>query len=294
MCNDICGATKTTGQAQERSAVQERKAIARGELWVNGCVRSEKRYPVKSMRGEELDAAFVGFAGAYGDRTFALTSSTRPKGFPYFTARDQREMLLYRPRFRSPQTAALPINLAEAQSLGPGITPLYGDASDLMVDVETPSGETFAIDDPALIRALGKGMKESPTVTLIRSDRALTDCRPVSLISVQTASRLGEELQAEVDKRRLRANIYLDLTSARGYGKDALVGRSLRIGSKMTLSVLERDSRCKMITLDPDTGVSNPAFLRPVAQAHEGMAGVYGAVLIEGVLHKGDVVELLY
>ena len=48
-----------------------------------------------------------------------------------------------------------------------------------------------------------------------------------------------------------------------------------------------------MITLDPDTGESKPEFLRQVAQAHKGMAGVYGAVLVEGTLHKGDAVELL-
>ena len=48
-----------------------------------------------------------------------------------------------------------------------------------------------------------------------------------------------------------------------------------------------------MITLDPDTGESRPEVLRRVAQAHEGMAGVYGAVLVEGVVRRGDAVELL-
>ena len=48
-----------------------------------------------------------------------------------------------------------------------------------------------------------------------------------------------------------------------------------------------------MITLDPDTGESKPEFLKQVAQAHKGTAGVYGAVLVEGTLRKGDPVELL-
>jgi uncharacterized protein len=48
-----------------------------------------------------------------------------------------------------------------------------------------------------------------------------------------------------------------------------------------------------MITLDPETGVSNPEFLRQVTEAHDGMAGVYGAVLVEGTLRKGDPIELL-
>ena len=45
--------------------------------------------------------------------------------------------------------------------------------------------------------------------------------------------------------------------------------------------------------LDPDTAEKEPALLKKVAQAHEGMAGVYGAVLAEGVVRKGDSVELL-
>jgi uncharacterized protein YcbX len=57
--------------------------------------------------------------------------------------------------------------------------------------------------------------------------------------------------------------------------------------------VLERDPRCKMISLDPDTGEHNPAVLRKVAKAHANFAGVYCAVLVEGVLTKGDSIHLL-
>jgi len=37
-----------------------------------GRVDSLWRYPVKSMRGEELDEAFAGYPGIYGDRVFAF------------------------------------------------------------------------------------------------------------------------------------------------------------------------------------------------------------------------------
>jgi len=94
-------------------------------------------------------------------------------------------------------------------------------------------------------------------------------------------------------KRRFRANAYVDLTNANGFAEDKFVGRSLRIGSKVTVAVLQRDARCMMITLDPDTAAKTPAILKAVAQAHEGMAGVYGAVLVEGMIGKGDPVELL-
>ncbi len=57
--------------------------------------------------------------------------------------------------------------------------------------------------------------------------------------------------------------------------------------------MLERDARCKMITIDPDTAEPSGAILRKVSRAHDGMAGVYGAVLVEGTVHRGDEVELL-
>ena len=258
-----------------------------------GKVESLWRYPVKSMRGEELGEIFAGYAGVYGDRLFAFESSANPKGFPFFTGRDQRQMIRYYARFRNPERAVRPVNWSEAQKLSPNLNPLSADANELMVDVETPGGKTLSIDDPALIDNLRAGIDGNHDLKLLRSDKAMTDCRPLSIFAVQTAKKLGEETGVAVDKRRFRANVYVDLTNADGFAEDQFVGRSLRIGSKVTVAVLQRDARCMMITLDPDTAEKTPAILKAVAQAHEGMAGVYGAVLAEGVIRKGDSVELL-
>ena len=261
-------------------------------MTVIGKVNSLWRYPVKSMRGEELEQAFVGFSGVYGDRLYAFKSAASPAGFPYLTGREQRQMLRYRPSFSHSDKAAQPINLAQAEGLGPGLTPLYADPADFVVEVETPSGEVLAVDDPALVRALREGIGAEHHLTLLRSDRSMTDCRPVSLFAVQTAQQIGEELGIEIDKRRFRANIYIDLESAKGFGEDGFVGRTLRIGPKAVISILERDPRCAMITLDPDTAESDPKVLRAVAQGHENSAGVYGAVLVEGMIELGDEIEL--
>jgi len=128
---------------------------------------------------------------------------------------------------------------------------------------------------------------------LLRSDKAITDCRPLSIFALQSAKKLGEETGTNVDKRRFRANVYVDLTNADAFAENQFVGKTLRIGLKVVVSVLERDPRCMMITLDPDTAEKTPAILKQVAQAHEGMAGVYGAVLMEGMIRKGDSVELI-
>src|SRR5213594_135400 len=256
-----------------------------------GKIDSLWRYPVKSMRGQELDEAFAGFSGVYGDRLFAFRSSASPKGFPYFTAREQTKLLQYRPHFRYPDKAARPVNLTEAESMG--ANPVSADPSELMVDVETPDGRTLAIDDPALMTMVRADIDQKHQLTLMRSERAMTDCRPVSIFSLQSARQLADETGMPIDKRRFRANVYVDLTSANGFAENELVGRSVKIGPKVVISILERDSRCVVITLDPDTAEQSPAILKKVAQAHDGMAGVYGAVMVEGMLHKGDPVELL-
>ncbi|MBA3711290.1 MAG: MOSC domain-containing protein [Pyrinomonadaceae bacterium] len=258
-----------------------------------GTVESLWRYPVKSMSGEAMTEAFMGFSGFYGDRCFAFKNSAARKGFPYLTAREQQQMLRYRPQFRDAERASKPPNLIEAASIGPGITPANGDPNDLILDIVTPSGAVVAVDDPALIEMLGEGLRGENHLTLVRSDRALTDCRPVSLISLQTVRQVEAELGIPIDKRRFRANVYLNLASDYGFGEDELVGRKLRIGSSAVIMVLERDPRCKMISLDPDTGEHNPEVLRKVAQAHAAYAGVYCAVLIEGILTKSDSIELL-
>jgi len=161
------------------------------------------------------------------------------------------------------------------------------------LDVVTPSGAVVAVDDPALTEMLCEGLRGENHLTLVRSDRALTDCRPVSLISLQTVRQVEEELGVPIDKRRFRANVYLDLESDGGFAEDELVGRRLRIGPSALVMVLERDPRCKMISLDPDTGEHDPEVLRKVAKAHDNFAGVYCAVLVEGVLTKGDSIRLL-
>lgn len=258
-----------------------------------GTVESLWRYPFKSMRGAEMPEVFMGFSGIFGDRCYAFKNSAARKGAPYLTAPTQQRMLRYRPQFRYPERSLQPPNLTEAVNIAPGLTPANAEPNDLILDVITPSGSVVAVDDPALIEMLGDGLRGENHLTLVRSDRALTDCRPVSLISLQTVRQIESELSIPIDKRRFRANIYFNFTpDGVGFAEDNFVGRRLRIGSKATIMVLERDPRCKMISLDPDTGEHNPEVFRKVAQTHANFAGVYCAVLVECVLKKGDPIEL--
>ena len=136
-----------------------------------GVVDSVWRYPVKSMAGEQLDKAYLSFPGVYGDRFFAFKSTGSPEAFPYLTAREQSEMLRYRPRFSHSSGALEPPNLAAAKSVGPGLTPVYGDAEQLRVEVETPSAGVLAVDDPKLAHMLLEGIGGDCVLSLSRTER---------------------------------------------------------------------------------------------------------------------------
>lgn len=232
-----------------------------------GTIESLWRYPVKSMRGETLDEAFIGFGGLRGDRVFAIHNARARPDFPYFTAREQGAILLCRPTHK-----------------GDSLTDL---------EIETPSGEKFAITDPHLLETLMADLRGHFELGLLRSDQPLTDCNPVSLISIQTVRQLTDELGTEVDQRRFRANLYLDFANGQGFAEDQLVGHQVRMGSDVVLAAVERDVRCKMITLDPDTSNPNPKLMKRVARFHERRVGIYANVLVEGIVRRGDRVEVI-
>jgi uncharacterized protein len=255
---------------------------------VVGRLESVWRYPVKSMPGEPLPEAYVGFAGVLGDRLYAVHHAGAPKSFPFLTARSRKEMLRFRPRFQRPELTLAPGNLIEAEARGPGLTPLPPSSDDLALEIEAPNGQTLSTSDPALPGLIAGDQLNASELTIIRSEIAITDCRPLSLLATQTSEGIGRAVGVALDKRRFRENLYLDLDSAESFAEDAFVGRRLRIGPKLTVHILERDIRCRMIGIDPETLDENSEILRYVAKSHDNTAGVYAAVLVAGLVRPGD------
>ena len=256
-----------------------------------GTIESIWRYPVKSMKGEQLDEAFVAFAGLMGDRLYGVVKGHGNPGFPWHTGREQASLLRYQPRYKHHSATLKPKHLAAAQGLAPGINPLYPAAEQFAVEVETPEGELYNLADGTFLAHL-KTVTDDPSLSLKFTQRSQYDCRPLALFSLQLGAILTRELETTIDKRRFRANLYVDWHEDKPYEIE-LVGKRLKIGETLEINVLERDPRCKMITLDPDTAAANSEIIRHVSQAHEGFAGVYGAVLVEGVVKAGDPIQLL-
>ena len=256
-----------------------------------GTIESIWRYPVKGMRGEEIPHVYTAFSGLMGDRVYGVIAADGDPAFPWHTGRDQEEFVLYNARYKSGEALLLPENLDAFEGLAPGINPVYPDADAFKVDVETPDGKVFDIESADFLTDLEQTTGRS--LRLHATQMGQHDCRPVSIFSLSAAAKLGEETGMSVDKRRFRANFYVEWENQDDpYFEFSLVGKSLKIGDKLELQVIERDPRCKMITLDPDTSEESPKLLQHVSRNHGGDAGVFAAVLQEGRVKKGDPIFL--
>lgn len=257
-----------------------------------GTVESLWRYPCKSMRGEELPQVYASFSGLMGDRVYAVIAEGADPSFPWHTARDQEEFLLYQARYTDGARLLEPEHADAFAERGAGIHPLYPADAAFAATVTTPAGEVFDIEGPEFLshlqRASGRRLRVHKTQT------GQPDCRPLSLFSVSAAAALGREVGMAVDKRRFRANIYAQWDDPSDpFLEVSLVGKTLKIGPKLQLAVVERDRRCKMVMLDPDTAHEAPELLRHITRSFGGEAGVYAVVLVEGRVRPGDPISVL-
>ena len=254
-----------------------------------GTIESIWRYPVKGMRGEEIPYVYTAYTGLMGDRIFGVVAADGTPGHPWHTGRNQEEYVLYSASYSSSEELLLPKNLdASYSEWAPGIDPIYPDADAFKVSVETPEGKTYDdIENSAFIEDLENITGRSLRVHV--TQRGQFDARPVSLISLSTAAKLGEELGMNIDKRRFRANFYVEWDNPDDpFFELSLVGKTLKIGVWLELAIVDRDPRCTMITLDPDTAEATPRLLRHLGRNHEGNAGVFAAVLQRGRVNRGE------
>lgn len=243
-----------------------------------GTVAKLRRYPVKSMRGEDVAEVFVSYAGVTGDRIYAFVDDEKvAKGdnFPWVSGRVMPELLLYTPRFY--------------EDIDSGR--FYLNAESFKVEVTTPSGERLDVGDPRLAAALARKLGRS--VSLRFSERGMQDSRPFSLVGTSTIRIVEEELGIPVAEGRFRMNCSVAWDNGEPFFEDTLVGRTIRIGEKLELMISKKDTRCSIITVNPDSGEKTPEILAHIARHHGNCVGVYAVVLREGTARNGDPLYLL-
>lgn len=222
------------------------------------------RYPVKSMAGQSLARAQLGWHGLDGDRRRALRRPEDTRGFPWLSASHLPELLLFTP-------------LGE-----PDVT-----------HVRTPTGETLDIDGPELTAEISRRLRHP--VEMMTLDHGMFDEAPVSVISSDTVAEAARLSSTAPDVRRFRPNLLLRLTTPRPFGEHAWLGHTLCFGDEhdgpaVTLTL--PDTRCAIINMDPDTAQRAPAILKAIVREHHGDAGLYGTVVRGGQLYVGQSVHL--
>lgn len=239
-----------------------------------GSIKKILIFPVKSMKACEIDKVFVSFSGLIGDRVYAFVDKSKQNNFPWMTARQRHDMILYKPEFMN--------------AIDPSFH--YPNNEKLKVTVETPETKKYNINDNELLQELKQ--KTNKELELRFSQAGMQDSRPVSLLSFQSVDQLENEIDMKIDYRRFRMNLNVKWDNNKAFYEEELLGQKIRIGEKLILELTKKDARCSVITLDPDTAEQKIELLKHIAKKHGGCFGVYAVVIREGIVKTGDSIVL--
>jgi hypothetical protein len=226
------------------------------------------RYPVKSMRGELLEIADLGWHGLDGDRRLALRRANDRGGFPWLTASELPELILFVPQRRGPVIdGGLPTH------------------------VRTPEGEEMAVFGQELAKEVGR--RHGSPVEMMHLNRGIFDEASVSVITSASVGEVGRLAAQPLDVRRFRPNIVMSSLRSVPFAEDAWVGGLLSFGEGndgAAIAITNRDERCSMLNFDPESGRATAEVLRAVVRVRDNKAGVYGSVIRRGRLTVGQPV----
>ena len=231
-----------------------------------GEVEALFRYPVKSMSGEPLEAADLGWHGIDGDRRLAFRRANDRGGFPWLTATRLPELILFAPRRRGPDAG--------------GKIPTH---------VRTPEGAELPLFSPEL--AMDVGRRHGSPVEMMHLDRGIFDEASISLITSATIGAIGRLAAQRLDVRRFRPNILIASARSVPFAEDEWVGGVLTFGETSeaaAIGVTNHDERCAMVNLDPGSARPSAEVLKAIVRERDNKAGVYGTVTRRGRLAVGQ------
>jgi len=265
-----------------------------------GSVASLWRYPVKSLLGEELNAAEFDEIGLVGDRAYALVDTIDGK---VATAKNPR---------RWPDLFALGATLSEATGTVSKVPP---------VRITLPDGSTVHSRQADIHQVLSKvvgrevilsaspkqgsrtaeeywpdidGLDYRNTVTEFGlPEGTFFDCASVHLLTTATLQRLQNVYpHGRFALRRFRPNIVVETVAGDDFVENAWIGRVLAIGDVVRLKITGPCGRCVMTTLAQGDLPQDTGILRTAVQQNRASVGVYASVLRGGKITQRDAVRL--
>ena len=228
-----------------------------------GRVSLLRRYPVKSLSGEDLDEVYVDARGVAADRLWAVVDPDGKLG----SGKSSR-------RFRQMH------GLLELAATYDGEVPV----------IAMPDGSTVRGDDPAVHDALSAYVGRS--VRLAHEDGVPHfDDGPVHVVTTSALAAVTEAHGSAVDVRHFRPNVVLDTGPDPGFPEDQWLGRRLTLGD-VELEVVAPMPRCVMVTM-PQVGVAGEKdLLHTVTDTHDTDFGVLAEVRRPGRLTLGTPAHL--
>ena len=231
-----------------------------------GHVEAIFRYPVKSMAGERLEAANLGWHGLEGDRRLALRRIENRSGMPWLTASTLPDLLRF-----------VPVRREESAQ------------QDLPTHVRTPEGAEMPVFGEDLAQEVGRRLG-SP-VQMMQLNHGIFDEASISVIASETVDEIGKLAGRSLDVRRFRPNIVVRLPQPGAFQEDEWLGGVLSFGEgddAPAIAVTMRDLRCAMVNLDPDSARPAPEVMKAIVRANDNHAGIYGTVTRIGRLAVGQ------
>jgi uncharacterized protein len=289
-----------------------------------GTVRALWRFPVKSMLGEELEAADVGPGGVVGDRAYAIrdrdtgkvASAKHPKLWP--------DLLGCRATFTEPPRPGEPpppvqLDLADGTSVrsdaadvdavlsrffGRDVELAHAADNGYTIDQYHPDEQDYDPEghrDEVVEAQLGAAFFTARGLPSAVPEGSFFDLFPLSVLTTATVARLNElEADSRFDARRFRMNVIVDVADE-GFVENGWVGRTLAIGDDAQLGVALPDPRCVMPSLAQEDLPRDPRILKALARhnrldvagASYPCAGVYAVAASTGPIRTRDRVSLL-
>jgi uncharacterized protein len=277
------------------------------------------RFPVKSMLGEELDAAEASSSGLVGDRAYALIDATtgkvvsakNPRLWPHILdcqarflefptlGEDPPPVRISLPGGASVTSDASDVDTVLSGFLGRKVRLARAAPMDSIIDQYHPDVDGL---DPAghrdsMVEArIGSAFFTDIGIPSPVPENSFFDLFPLSVLTSSTLERLHELApDTRIDERRFRMNVIV-ATAGSGFVENSWLDHRLVIGN-VDIDVMQPDPRCVMTTLAQGDLPHDTNVLRTLARYNridvgdDGLfpcAGIYAVVAKPGQIRRGD------